>query len=587
MSPWVLGFGLCVALGPALVLFVFPEFSASFEGVRLAAFTWCVGALFLSLPRVGPAPSPRGALVRAVLVLGVFAPSLALALALDRAASLALGAGLGIGLVAAWIALCAAAELAHVRGRLGPFAALWCVLLLGLPLLRASLLWAGRPDTAAAAGSEAWWGALESLAQLSPLAHVYTWAKPGSAVDLCNALGPALVLVALLVAAGFGPRRRTRGAGAGAKGAAAKGVGAAGVLGALVVLVPMARGDNRLHWAELELRGPLREVTLTLERGGSTVLELDLGPGQTSRLEVPLGYRSALERSFLPLPSIAAVGGGEARWLDVVDPSSVTAPDPWAALPRGLTARPRPAPEQRRPGPGSAALALVLLAPAAGVWVFARRSASGEISPLGGAAGAGLGLAAAALLLGPLSTAAPGGNRVRGLELHGASALVLLAERGQLDPEGAQVLRLEVRPEGADIRIVARPAPGQTRARWQVEDPTGALEFCAFAPGPPGAAALVGERNDLETLNGAVWRSPGGEWHGPWTWRRGEPTPAALTALLAGEGPTADADVEALVLRSFPGWLVGGLPQGVGVLVASLEPGPDGAPRWLRLTPFR
>jgi len=315
-------------------------------------------------------------------------------------------------------------------------------------------------------------------------------------------------------------------------------------------------------------------------------------------VEVPLPYRSDLDRQLLPAPEIAARGGGEARWVErLAEPAS--ARDPWTALPRGLTARPRPAPEQRRPGPAAAALLLAVFAPAVGVWALWRGGSSsrgGNSSQGGrlvGVGAAALGCGAAALLLGPLATPEPGGNRVRALELHGESGLLLLAERGELDPEDTDVLRLEVRPEGADVRFVARPAPGAGRARWRAVDPAGVLEFCAFAAVPPGTAGLVGERNQLETLTGAFWRAPGGAWHGPWTWSLGEPAPPDLAALAAGSAPEpndrppgSDAAAEALVLRRFPGWLVGGLPQGVGVLVAGLAPGPDGAPRWLRLYPF-
>ncbi|MBI1380829.1 MAG: hypothetical protein GC161_07060 [Planctomycetaceae bacterium] len=609
MSPWVLGFGLCAALAPALALHLVPEFSASFEGVRLAAYTWCVGAVFLSLPRACRAADAADAavgnaraLLRAALLVALFLPPLALALALDRAVSLGLDLALCAALVAGWLALAAAAELARARARLVTYAALWFGLLLAPPLLRASLLWAGRPGTAAGESYAAWGEAFERLARVSPFGWVWEVASSAASPALADALGPVLVLAALLVAASA-PRRGTPRA---PRHAARH----ASLLAAAVCLVPAARAENRLHWAELELRGPLDRVTLTLQRGGSTELALDLGPGQNVRMEVPLPYRSDLDRQLLPPPEIAAQGGGDAQWVQWEQRAreSAGSRDPWRNLPRGLTARPRPAPEQRRPGPAAAALLLAGFAAAVGLWALVRdgRTSRGGRSSRGGplvpVAAVVLGSGAAALLLGPLATPEPGGNRVRALDLQGADGLALLAERGTLDPEDADVLRLEVRPADADLRFVARPAPGAARARWRAVDPAGVLEFCAFAAVPPGTAYLAGtadlagERNPLGDLTGAFWRAPAGAWYGPWTWQRGAPPPPDLAALAAGgtasargplgDPPGSDAAAEALVLRRFPGWLVGGLPQGVGVLVGGLEPGPDGAPRWLRLYPF-
>jgi len=592
-----LGAALALALFPALLVASAPHLAAPFEQVSLFALAWLVALAATSAPRgtaEGESGPDDGEFRRGrALAFGafrgvwVFAPALALGGALDLAAGAPREALLRAVPVAVALlgATGFASEAARQRGAVayGMHALVWFVVCAGAPLLLASLAWAGQPFTAAFAAGEPVRAALAWMAELSPAMLALAWASAGGLLDgtVANpwsAWGGA----ALLVAAACGRRtgHLVSPGSSGSPGASAP-ARLSLVLLALVGLSAAARGENRLWWVGLDLEGPLAGVWLEPARGGRTFVDAPLAAGERLELEVPVPFLSALDLEYLGMPVVLVEGAGSARVFAVEDARAQG--DGWRRLPRGLVARARPAPERRRAAPAGAALVIVVglaaAAVAAGVRPRARVTAALALVHLG----------AAAALIGPLAPAAKDGGRVVAVELLGSGPGVeVRAERGQLEAPVGVVLALEVDPEGVAVEFAARPSLGDPRAHWVARAAPGAraprfAAWTAGAPDPGGAGgSLAPAFNGFESLRRQDRGRPLSSWHGVGPWALGDAAPSTIP--FHGVGDTRRGSPQ--LPSGFPGWLLAGLPQGVGVLVADLEPEADGTPRFLRALPF-
>jgi hypothetical protein len=326
-------------------------------------------------------------------------------------------------------------------------------------------------------------------------------------------------------------------------------------LGALLLPVLLAAakpapGENRYWLASLELSGPLEELHIDAGSAGRSVVSLDLLAGERIALEVPVPLRNPLGSQGLaslpdPQPRIVpASAGGSARFLAWTPPPS---------LPRSLLPRPRPplAGIPLRPGAVELTLALAILVLALGL----RRS------PVRCALICGLGGLALALI-GSRSRPGPGelvlveGDLRQGVWMEVRAGLGVL--EGEMDalelgPAGGPVeLALERRSDRAP-RLTARAAGARLHALLRLDAPGGELRA---------------DRNGWASLEEVWLRSPAGRWSALGAWTEDLPLPEA-------EAPGAGAA---------PGWLMAGLPQGVGILLgrfAGSEP-----PRWLRVSGF-
>lgn len=328
--------------------------------------------------------------------------------------------------------------------------------------------------------------------------------------------------------------------------------------------------DDRLSWLALELEGPLEGVRVVPARGGATELSLvpALRAGERAALEVPVPLVTALDRQHAPPPTLEILGArpgeGDAREVGwQVAPEEAL----WRRVPRGLWSRPRPAPAAGRPLPSKAALLAAAALGAAVLLVGRRRPVPAGLLALGGAALLGTALGPRPALERPIAV----------LELARSSERALwiqVAEGRIAPPPGARVLRLEVDPPGTAITLEAQAAPGESRAGWSAR--ARGARLALHLEGPPGAAAdLDPEENRLGRAAGAWRRSADGTWTWLGPWEVGSPLPEHGPQLPGGAAPPAP-----------PGWLVSGLPQGVGALVAALEPAPGEGERWVRCVPF-
>ena len=365
------------------------------------------------------------------------------------------------------------------------------------------------------------------------------------------------------------------------------------------------QGENR-HWtARFALEGPLEELRLGAGPAGvwgTSVLDLELLPGERRELVLPLAWRSPLGTRALPMePELAPVarpeGAGGGRFLGWTATQPADALD---ALPPGLAARPRPPLAPGLPGLGAPGFLLALVALVLGAGLARRPRASAGAAPGGAGAGAAPGEGPRDLAREP-GAASPAGTAAALLLAAGVGLLLfLLGRRAPPPAPPVEVLegdlargawlqvrsaagelagpfaRLEVDPAGARIDFLVRPS-GEPLAR--AEGPSGgrAARLHALLPleGPRAAPGGGLAEPPFGTLEEAWARTPGGRWRRLGTWRAGEPAPSVR----AGGEPEEPGDRPAAA--ALPGWLVTGLPPGSGVLVGRLA---GEARRWVRVT---
>lgn len=309
---------------------------------------------------------------------------------------------------------------------------------------------------------------------------------------------------------------------------------------AALLLACVAQGEgNRLWWLELDLAGACEEFTLDCGADGATRVRGPFLAGEGRRLRVPVPVRSPLGAeglALLPLPKVLGAEARELRW-SAVQPDAELARGARTLLARG---RPPPGGGPVRAGRPEVLLAAFLLPVL--LRLRRRRLAFLLVALAGGA------LVFARTRTAPLAHVVV---ELRDFDLAAGQALAVRAARDELELPRT---RLEARPEGVPLALEFAPdgRPGRARARGATLftlEPLAAPSAAGFAP-----AGLVA----------TFVRAPSGEWtaHGPW------PGGAPLPPALAGSGAP-------------PGWLVGALPPGTGLLVGQDE---DGG--WLRASGF-
>lgn len=299
-------------------------------------------------------------------------------------------------------------------------------------------------------------------------------------------------------------------------------------------------GESRIAWAEVELRGPLRELVLAHGPADAERVrfEGELSDGESRTFAVPVPVRETTRAR--PPQFTWDVGADDAargrarfvRWL----------PDRSVTIAPALRARPRPPVELHAPVVPAAAL-LALAAGALCVAALRRRVfaalatalASGGLAALLVEAGAGDMPARARVLEGatdqPVWLAVDSGSAR--LEL-AEETLAQAFEVAVDPPEAALEVGFALRA-GAPVRLSA------ARARIHV----------LSAAAQPAAWSV--DHNALGAF-ARTWLRKEGAWTAHGAWGSGAPFPVAL----AGDAAVHDAA---------PGWLTAGLPQGVDVFL--------------------
>lgn len=487
-----------------------------------------------------PSTAPAGGGAALPLALAALLPPLALAAAIDAgrgephpAWALALACA-ALAAAAAWTSRRAAGSPA-ARAVYGVY--FWGVVC-GLPLLGAALAWGGRPGEGAVplAAARGW----------SPLGFAFDAAAEGALPAPRDLPWRAPLALALAAAAAVEVARRFAGA---RRGATVALVAVAAVAGA----DRAAASDARLFPAEVECVGPLDSLAVDAGRAGTATLRLDLAAGERRSFTLPLPILNATARELGAPPSVAASGGGTARFVRWVEDDPALAA--WARVPLGLGSRPWPAPEARAASWAWGGLALVLAAFV--VALGARRGGAGRV---GLALAVQLGAVALFWAAPQVGVRAPssGAVTVVDLDLDAGRAATATAARDQLAlGRGPWSARVETEPAGVrlDVRLalVEGAVEASVVARGAVLIARAPAEPRAVAPslgpapiGPDGVEAL-GRR--LAAGPGPLWvRRADGTWLPP-------------------AGPP-------------PAWAAAGLPPGVPGAVA--RDGADGP--WRRIS---
>lgn len=316
----------------------------------------------------------------------------------------------------------------------------------------------------------------------------------------------------------------------------------------VLVLAWLARGENRLWYLDLELRGGCEAVRLDCGVAGETRLTGPFSEAEDRRMVVPVPVRSpggVAGLAALPLPRAEVVPADASASVRVLGWSREQPAERLFRQAGALLDRPRPPSGSRAPRAARVELLLVL---AAGGFLLALRRR------LALALALALGTGLLALQLARGRTGAARSEGVLEWETGGASALsVLAAADGLVLPRAA----LEVEPEGLRLEFELESA-GQSGTVHALGARLTALEL---APPP----ALLEDRNGAEALAEVWTRGREGRWrtHGPWAFG----TALRPSATESGLRP--------------PGWLASGLPPGRGVLLARTEHG-----AWLRCLGF-
>ena len=343
-------------------------------------------------------------------------------------------------------------------------------------------------------------------------------------------------------------------------------------MGALLLAASSALGSqaqSQLHRCRVELRGPFDGLELSASSHGELRVLGRLRAGERRELNLPLARRPS------ELEGAPFAGREQVRFLGWPEESEEQR---WEGLPFALRARTRPVLEAARVRPNVAAWCL--LAAAAPILLALRRRPARLwiVSPL---------------LAGALVLAQVEG---RGDERQQLRALEALAQPGPALLVEAAMERLRLPESDPGLRLECLPA--SRSVSWTVElEAGGAASWLATARGAQltrfsllraGRPQLVSERNDFGAL-AEIWvRTPQGEWSARGPWPAGRPLPGA-----ALEAESASARGRATP----PGWLLGSLPQGVGVLIARVDserwsgahwgdPAGGRVPTWLRVSGF-
>jgi hypothetical protein len=313
------------------------------------------------------------------------------------------------------------------------------------------------------------------------------------------------------------------------------------VIAALLLTFALQGEGTRLWWLELELAGPCAEFTLDCGAEGATRVRGPFLAGEGRRLRVPVPVRSPLGAEGLALLTLPQVRGVEAREI------GWSAEQPDAELvraARALLARARPPAGGAVVVAGRAEVLLVaFLLPV--LLVLRRRTLVLSLVALAGGTFVFLRTRAA--------TAQTSAVELREFDLAAGEALRV---RSALDELELPTTRLEVLPEGTALAFDFAPdvRSGTVRARGAT--------LCALERFT--TPAELGSALDSEGFVESWVRAPSGAWTAHGAWPAGGPPPPARAGL-----------------ASPPGWLVGALPPGVGLLVGRTDAGV-----WVRASGF-
>ncbi|HIG12375.1 MAG TPA: hypothetical protein EYG30_13425 [Planctomycetes bacterium] len=304
--------------------------------------------------------------------------------------------------------------------------------------------------------------------------------------------------------------------------------------------LPAAHGQDSLGTVEYLLEGPVGEVLVDAGRS-LTSLRLQLAAGESRRVLVPVEIYSRASEHALT----SDVGPECARALE-----TVSAPEPWTALPPALRARSLPALEVDRPRP---AIPRWTWLAAAGLCILALRRRPNLALCLGSVACAGM-----------FWLPAPFSARVAAEVLEGDAAsgrwIEVRGARDWLDMEPARGLWLRSLPRPADFHLEVFDVEGQPR--WRACGRRARIFSFRELATAPGLDLASNNLTDFDQ----IWLREGpSPWLARGPWLRGEPR------------PNIPADAQ----ESLPGWLAAGLPQGVEALVGRSRA--RGHTRWVRL----
>jgi hypothetical protein len=321
----------------------------------------------------------------------------------------------------------------------------------------------------------------------------------------------------------------------------------------ILVLGPIASpsAQNRAHFADVELTGPLSNVVLDAGRLGSTRIEGALMAGEQRRISVPVPLDSFVARTepILRFEHDAddLTARGRARFLGWSRDRATL-----SVLPAGLRARALPALEGTEVRVSRAA-PLVLVASLVIALALRRRPWLALLASI----------AAAAALI-PL-VAAPARAADAAVTLYdgddgGAWRRVDAAFDQIAVPEGTDAFELQSDPASAPITWhvpldPSRPTHAGSR---------GARLFVASVL-DAGPGRMTRERNGFAPL-AATWLREDGAWSERGAW--------ALDARLP----------DAVGSGSPPGWLASNLPQGVPILIAREAPVAGRPTVWVRIS---
>lgn len=311
-----------------------------------------------------------------------------------------------------------------------------------------------------------------------------------------------------------------------------------------------ARAQNRAHFADVELVGPVANVVLEVAHQGRTRILGDLAAGETRHVSVPIALVSDATKSA---PSVSFDEGsaeqgvtGRARFLAWRGGAS-----PLEVVPSSLRARARPALLETNASVSRAA-PLVLVVAACLVLALRRRPLVALVVAL-----------AAALVLFPL-VAQPERDANSAVTLFDGDLETSVWRRVDaafdvlLVPQGIDEFELWTEPAAVPVTWTT---PLDPKEPWRAEAHGARLFLASVFNG--GEGRVTRAKNALVPFD-QVWLRDEGEWSAHGAWGTGGPLPGASDP------------------SSPPGWLASNLPQGVTFLIARETAGGPRARRFVR-----
>lgn len=312
----------------------------------------------------------------------------------------------------------------------------------------------------------------------------------------------------------------------------------------------VAVAQNRAHFADVELVGPLSNVVLEVGNQGRTRIEGELAAGETRHVSVPVALVSAASK---PAPlvrfddqSLLLSAPGRVRFL-----AWRLGPSPLEALSSGLRARARPALEETSVAVSRAAPIVLVIALCLAL-VLRRKPVLGLVAAVCACA------ATYPLVSAPTRDTSAAVTLLDGDAEASAWRRVDAAFDEIVVPTGVDEFELWTEPSDVPVTWYA---PLDPREPWRARA-HGARLFLASVF-QAGEGRLARARNALAAFD-STWLREDGAWEARGAW-------GADAALPAAHEP-----------GSPPGWLASNLPQGVSMLIARASGGSARSTRWVR-----